>query len=76
MGEGRLMCSIRGSENRGIILLSGGIDSTVTLYLAKKYGYKLLALIFDYGQRHKKEIICAKRIAQLNKIKYLSLIHI
>ncbi|OQX80071.1 MAG: 7-cyano-7-deazaguanine synthase QueC [Candidatus Omnitrophica bacterium 4484_70.1] len=64
------MRNIRGSENRGIILLSGGIDSTVTLYLAKKYGYKLHALIFDYGQRHKKEIVCAKRIAQLNKIKY------
>ncbi len=58
------------SENRGVILLSGGIDSTVTLYLAKKYGYTLSALIFDYGQRHKKEINCAKRIAQLNRIKY------
>ena len=69
MGKGGFMRNIRG-ENKGVILLSGGIDSTVVLYLAKKYGYKLYALIFDYGQRHKKEINCAKRIAQLNKIKY------
>jgi 7-cyano-7-deazaguanine synthase len=55
---------------KAIILLSGGIDSTVTLYFAKKYGYKLTALIFDYNQRHKKEIECAKKIAILNKIKF------
>jgi 7-cyano-7-deazaguanine synthase len=42
----------------------------VTLYFAKKYGYKLTALIFDYQQRHRKEIECAKRIAKLNRIKY------
>ncbi len=53
-----------------VILLSGGIDSTTTLYLAKKYGYKLSALIFDYNQRHRKEISCAIKIAKLNKINY------
>ncbi|RKY32992.1 MAG: 7-cyano-7-deazaguanine synthase QueC [Candidatus Omnitrophota bacterium] len=55
---------------KGIILLYGGIDSTVTLYLAKKYGYKLVALIFDYGQKHRKEIIHAQRIAFLNRLEY------
>ncbi|MBN2484269.1 MAG: 7-cyano-7-deazaguanine synthase QueC [Candidatus Omnitrophica bacterium] len=54
----------------GIVLLSGGIDSAVTLYLAKKYGYHLTALIFDYHQRHYREIESAKRIARLNKIPY------
>jgi len=55
---------------KGVILLSGGIDSAVTLYLAKSKGYQLRALIFDYNQRHKKEIERAKRIADLNKIDY------
>ena len=55
---------------KGVILLSGGIDSATTLYFAKSKGFELTALIFDYNQRHKKEIECAKRIARLNKIKY------
>ncbi|UCC94899.1 MAG: 7-cyano-7-deazaguanine synthase QueC [Candidatus Omnitrophota bacterium] len=58
------------SAKKGVILLSGGIDSTTTLYFAKKYSYWLFALIFDYNQRHKKEIECAKRIAHLNNIRY------
>ena len=58
------------SFRRGIILLSAGIDSTVTLYLAKKYGYKLTALIFDYNQRHKREIRQAEKISTLNNVNY------
>lgn len=49
---------------KAIVLLSGGIDSAVTLYLARKKRFKTTALIFDYGQRHKKEILFAKRIAK------------
>jgi 7-cyano-7-deazaguanine synthase len=55
---------------KGVILLSGGIDSSTTLYFAKSKGYELTALIFDYKQRHKKEIECAKKIARLNEINY------
>ena len=55
---------------KGVILLSGGLDSVTTLYFAKTQGYKLVALIFDYGQRHKKEIECAKKVVQLNRIPY------
>ncbi len=47
-----------------VVLLSGGLDSSTLLYLAKKKGYKCSCLIFDYGQRHKKEIVSAKRIAK------------
>ncbi len=47
---------------KAIVLLSGGIDSATALYLARKK-FCPTALIFDYGQRHKKEIESAKRIA-------------
>jgi len=57
-------------RKNGVILISGGIDSTTTLYYAKSKGYKLSALIFDYGQRHKKEIDFAKRISRINRINY------
>ena len=50
-------------KKTAIVLLSGGIDSAVTLYAARKKGYKILALIFDYGQRHRREIGFAKKIA-------------
>lgn len=50
--------------NKAIVLLSGGLDSATALYMAKKAGYKCLCFIFDYGQRHRKEIIQAKRLAQ------------
>jgi 7-cyano-7-deazaguanine synthase len=48
---------------KAVVLLSGGLDSAVTLYLAKKEGFKCLCLIFDYHQRHRREIESAKRIA-------------
>ena len=48
---------------KAVVLLSGGMDSAVTLFIAKKNGYKPYCLTFDYGQRHKKEILFAKNIA-------------
>lgn len=61
---------LRKLNKNGVILLSGGLDSTVTLYLAKSKGYNLTALIFDYGQRHKRELEFAKKIANLNKVPF------
>jgi len=51
-------------RKEAVVLLSGGLDSAVTLYLAKKKGFICRCLIFDYGQRHKREIESAKRIAK------------
>ena len=46
---------------KAVVLLSGGLDSTVALYKAKAEGYdELYALSFDYGQRHSRELECAK----------------
>ena len=49
---------------KAIILLSGGLDSTTTAYKAKADGYKLYAISFDYGQRHKIELEKASQIAK------------
>ncbi len=46
-----------------IVLLSGGLDSTTTLAIAKQQGFEVYALSFDYGQRHKQELHCATFIA-------------
>ncbi len=55
---------------KAIVLLSGGLDSTTTLYWALDQGYRCQALIFDYGQRHKKEIKTAVMIAKGARVPY------
>jgi len=49
---------------RAVVLLSGGLDSTTTLAIAKHEGYEIFALSFEYGQRHRIEIDSAKQIGQ------------
>jgi len=51
-------------KKTAVVLLSGGLDSTTTLYYALDKGYKCQALIFDYGQRHRKELRSAVAVAQ------------
>jgi len=48
---------------RAVVLLSGGLDSTTVLAIAKKEGFSLYALSVDYGQRHKQELLSAKKSA-------------
>lgn len=58
------------TTKKAIILLSGGLDSATVLYHAKAKGFTLYCLIFEYGQRHRKEINRAKRIAQRARCRY------
>ena len=52
-------------NKNAVVLLSGGLDSAVVLYFARKQGFKCYCLIFDYAQRHKREIESAKKIARM-----------
>jgi len=49
---------------RAVVLLSGGMDSSTALAIAKAEGLDLVALTVDYGQRHRPEIEAARRIAR------------
>lgn len=50
-------------KTRAIVLLSGGADSATCLAIARSLGRKIYALTFDYGQRHRAEIIRARALA-------------
>ena len=51
------------SKAVAVVLLSGGLDSATAAAWALREGYSLVALSFDYGQRHRIELDCAKKIA-------------
>ncbi len=56
-------------ENRkAVVLLSGGIDSTTVLAIAKNEGFNVYAMSFDYGQRHSFELKQARKIADSFKV--------
>ncbi len=55
---------------KAIVLLSGGLDSTTALYLAKSQGFdEIYALTFLYGQKHNKELKSAVTIAKTANVK-------
>lgn len=59
------------TKNKGIILLSGGLDSVVSLAVAKETMKIELALIFDYGQKSfEKELDASKKIAEHYEIEH------
>jgi 7-cyano-7-deazaguanine synthase len=49
---------------KAVVLLSGGLDSSTALAIAKAEGYNPYALSFRYGQRHQVELEAAARVAQ------------
>jgi 7-cyano-7-deazaguanine synthase len=52
------------SQPKAVVLVSGGLDSTTVLAIAKSQGYECYTLSFDYGQRHRAELIAAERTAK------------
>ncbi len=56
--------------SKAVVLLSGGQDSTTCLYWAKQNFDEVVAVGFNYGQKHKKELEQAKMIADLAEVEY------
>ena len=64
------------NKNKTIVLLSGGLDSATVLAMVKDRGDDIYALSFDYGQRHKAELIASQKLAanyQVTEHKILNL---
>ena len=48
---------------RAVVLVSGGLDSAIALAICAQEGFESYALSFDYGQRHRLELISARKVA-------------
>lgn len=52
------------SDKKAVVLLSGGLDSATTLALARCDGFRTATFTVDYGQRHRRELECARRVSE------------
>ena len=48
---------------KAVVLVSGGLDSTTVLAMAQAEGFECYTLSFDYGQRHRAELVAAERVS-------------
>ena len=54
---------------KAVILVSGGLDSSTVLAMAKQQGFDCYTLSFDYGQRHRSELFAAAKVSEAMQIK-------
>jgi 7-cyano-7-deazaguanine synthase len=59
-----VMTSTTSSPAKAVILVSGGLDSTTVLAMAMSQGYECYTLSFDYGQRHRAELVAAEQLSR------------
>jgi 7-cyano-7-deazaguanine synthase len=58
---------------RTVLIYSGGLDSTVALWMLRAAGHEVRALSFDYGQRHRRELEHARSICAAHGIEHASI---
>ena len=58
-------------NKKAVMVLSGGMDSTTLLYDVLNQGYDVFPIGFDYGQKHKKELVCAQKTCDKLGLEYL-----
>lgn len=63
-------------KEKAVVLLSGGLDSATSLAIAFKKGYEVLPLTIDYGQRHKWEIDCSKKLIQYYNLNHHKIVEL
>jgi 7-cyano-7-deazaguanine synthase len=51
-------------DKKAVVLLSGGLDSATTLAIACEQGFQVATLSIDYGQRHRRELECARQVSK------------
>lgn len=61
---------------KAVILLSGGLDSTTCLAIAKSQGFECYTLAFDYGQKHKSELHAAQKLSKMFNAKAHHVFHL
>lgn len=55
---------VRVLQKKAVVLSSGGLDSTTVIAIAQKAGYSCYTLSFDYGQRHRSELVAAQNVSR------------
>ena len=53
------------TTRKAVVLVSGGMDSAVTVAIAREHGYQVYALSVAYGQRHQSELAASDRVAKM-----------
>ncbi len=63
-------------DRAAVVLVSGGMDSAVTLAIARERGFACHALSVDYGQRHASELAAAERVCALQGVRAHKTVHV
>jgi 7-cyano-7-deazaguanine synthase len=63
-------------KETAVVLVSGGLDSTTVLAMALAAGHDCHTLSFDYGQRHRSELVAAERVSRAMGVKDHKVVHL